>query len=231
GTSPGEAPESLAVLDAGAGPGRLSLRLATMGHRVCLLDPSPRMLALARAHAASLPDSICATLRYCQADLTTFAAEEPPGTYDLVLLHTVLEYLPEPDTALAAAAGLLREGGLLSVVFANRDAEPLRRAISERRSDRVREALATATHAEKLFGLPRHLLAPLEMRDKMEQAGLAVVAERGIRVFADYLLADGGSLADLFELEVEVGKRFPYMYIARYVHTLGRKQADTPQPG
>ena len=40
--------DCLEVLDIGGGTGSYALPLAQLGHRVCLLDFSPRMLAIAR---------------------------------------------------------------------------------------------------------------------------------------------------------------------------------------
>ena len=44
-------PPGAAVLDIGCGPGRYALALATAGHKVSLMDPSPVQIEAARAKA------------------------------------------------------------------------------------------------------------------------------------------------------------------------------------
>jgi SAM-dependent methyltransferase len=219
---------ALNVVDVGCGPGLLGLRLAEAGHRVCLLDPSPNMLALARARAEMLPRVVRERLRYCQADLEEFASSGANAPFDLVLAHVVVEYLPSPDAALSSLAALLRPGGLLSLVFANRDAEPLRRALLRRQAEEVRAALTADLFPEQLFGLQRRMLAPVWVQEQLELMGMAVVAEHGIRVFADYLLDDESeskrsNLTAIYGLELEAADLFPWKYVARYVHTLSRR--------
>jgi S-adenosylmethionine-dependent methyltransferase len=210
----------------GAGTGRLALRLAEAGHQVCLLDPSRRMLAFAQKRAAHLPVAVRRRLSYRQAGLETLADEANRSHYDLVLLHCVLEYLPSPETALLVVAGALAPGGLLSIVFANRLAEPLRRAVIERKSERVRAALTEDAFAEQLFGLERRLLTAVEVRRQLDALGLEVEMERGIRAFADYLDFDGGDgdlLAEILDLELQVGAVSPYKDIAHYVQIICRR--------
>jgi S-adenosylmethionine-dependent methyltransferase len=147
------------------------------------------------------------------------------GQYDLALLHTVLEYLPDPATALSIVAGLLRPSGLLSIVFPNRHAEPLRRAFNDRQVAQVRAALVETTFTEKLFGVPRRLFSISELRGLLQSLGMRTASEKGIRVFADYLTAqdDGNQPADLFALEVELADLLPYKQIARYWHIVSCK--------
>jgi len=61
----------------------------------------------------------------------------------------------------------------------------------------------------------------------MAQAGLEMLAEYGVRIFADYLpvekLADPEFFARLLELEMAAATLHPYRLIARYIQLLGRK--------
>src|SRR5579871_5248748 len=67
-------PAPLRILDAGGGTGQLATRLAGMGHSVHLLDPSPRMLALARQNAAAAGAAVGERLTYIQASLEDIVA-------------------------------------------------------------------------------------------------------------------------------------------------------------
>jgi hypothetical protein len=72
-------------------------------------------------------------------------------------------------------------------------------------------------------------MAPDLIRQTMVAAGLTVVAEYGVRIFADYLpadrLADPDFFARLWELEATAGSLDPYRQIGRYRQIISRKQA------
>lgn len=99
---PGEA-----VVDLGCGTGQYALDLARRGLSVTGVDVSPAMLAVARrkAAAAGLP------VRWVEADVR--AVPLPDAGFDLAVAVTVLEFLPDPERAVAEALRLLRPGGRL----------------------------------------------------------------------------------------------------------------------
>lgn len=108
GWMPGDGPCD--VLDLGCGTGSLALVLAAFGHRVTGVDLAPLMVARAREkfEAVGLPG------RFTVGD----AAAPPIGEerLDVVLVRHVVWTLPEPERALRAWAGLLRQGGRLVLV-------------------------------------------------------------------------------------------------------------------
>lgn len=119
----------LSVLDAGGGAGRVALLLAEAGNRVVLADPSREMLARAERafggsrHAAG---GSVATLHASIQDLGEGLAGE---RFDVVCCHAVLEWLADPRGAVGHLAGLLGPEGRLSLMFYNRDAALLKRAL------------------------------------------------------------------------------------------------------
>jgi ubiquinone/menaquinone biosynthesis C-methylase UbiE len=101
------------VLDAGCGPGRLTIpaaeRVGPAG-RVVALDLQPAMLAkLARRLAERGIDNVTPL----QAGLGAGAL--PAGEFDVALLVTVLGEVPDKLAALREIHGALRPGGLLSI--------------------------------------------------------------------------------------------------------------------
>jgi SAM-dependent methyltransferase len=101
-TPPGRA------LDAGCGAGRLLCMLARAGWAAEGLEWDPRAAARARASSGrpvTVGDFLGADLRR--------------GSYALVVLHHVLEHLPDPEAALSRAQELLAPGGTAVFVYPN----------------------------------------------------------------------------------------------------------------
>ncbi len=127
---------ALDIVDVGAGTGGFAVSLAGRGHRVTVVDPSPDALAAARWRAAEAG----VTLTEVQGEATDLPAllgQPAAGDRtdlvhgaDLVICHSVLEYVDSPSAALAAVARVLRPGGTVSVVAANSVAAVLQRALA-----------------------------------------------------------------------------------------------------
>jgi SAM-dependent methyltransferase len=92
------------VLNAGAGQGTFSVRLARLGYEVTSIDDSPAAVDVLRSR---LPGPVEL------ADVTAmpFADE----SFDAAVLGEVLEHVPDDAGALAEAARVLRPGGVLAV--------------------------------------------------------------------------------------------------------------------
>jgi len=217
----------LRVLDIGCGTGEVALRLAASGHAVTLLDPVEEMLHLARENAQALTPAPAFPPRLIAGTLEEAAALLPHETFDLVLCHTLLEYLPAPFSALPPLSALLSPGGCLSLVALNRWQEPLRLAIRDGKLDEARKALASPGTADSLFGLPRAAMTFEALRSELEAAGIQAVGRAGIFVAADYLeprdLEEPSHFNALLRLEVEAGARSPFTDIARHLHLWGRR--------
>jgi S-adenosylmethionine-dependent methyltransferase len=234
----GSLPRSLKVLDAGGGTASYALPLAQQGHQVCLLDFSAQMLAIARQRVEQLDPSLLEQMDFCQTPVEETPRLFPPDHFDLVLCHTLLEYVLEPREVLRALSTVLRPGGLISVLFANPYADALRWALAREDPEKARlalrpssgQALRERISSADLFGLPRRTFPAEVVQEALVDAGVEVVAEYGVRIFADYLpvekLADPEFLARLLELEVAAGALHPYRLIARYTHLLGRKARE-----
>lgn len=101
------------VLDIGAGPGWIPIRLARLSPGMELLgvDSSEAMLAVAAKNArrAGLADVV----RFEAADAKALAY--PDDSFDLVLSHQTLHHLERPEQMLAEAARVLRPGGALLI--------------------------------------------------------------------------------------------------------------------
>ena len=89
----------LAVLDLGGGTGADAVRLAGLGHRVVVVDPSPDALAASATRAAEAKVTVQGIL----GDATDLAEHVDLASFDLVICHGVLEYVADPAQALAGS--------------------------------------------------------------------------------------------------------------------------------
>jgi S-adenosylmethionine-dependent methyltransferase len=219
------------MLDAGGGSGELALTLVRGGYQVWLLDGSSAMLDEARQAARTLPQEAQERLHFCTMDVEQAPQAFEPGFFDAVTCHTLIEYLPAPHTALRALAGLLREGGLLSVSFVNRHAEVLRQVWSRGDPPGALRRLEDGTFQAGLFGISGQAYSAQEVRAWLEDLGLRLAASCGVRAFADFVprerLEDPVFFGALLRLEKAVAGQSPYRSVARYVHLLARNEAGS----
>ena len=99
-----------------------------MGHTVTVIDPSPDSLAAAQRRAAEKN----VQLRAVQGDVGDLAAVIGEQGADLVLCHSVLEYVDSPAAAMTTVASVLRPGGAVSVLATSAVAAVIHRALAGR---------------------------------------------------------------------------------------------------
>lgn len=135
-----------AMLDLGAGTGRMLELFADQYRRGVGIDLSREMLDVARAN---LDRAGVAHAQVRQGDL--FAAPVERGGFDLVVMHQVLHYLDDPAAAIAEAARFLRPAGRLVIVdFAPHGHEFLREHHQHHRLGFSDEAIAAGFAAAGL---------------------------------------------------------------------------------
>ena len=118
--------EQARIVDIGGGTGGFAVPLAELGHTVQVIDPSPDALAALdrRARERGVADRVSGQ----QGDLSGLPTLVDEA--DLVLCHGVLEMVEDPAASLAAIAGVLRPGGHLSLLVAQRHAAVVARAMA-----------------------------------------------------------------------------------------------------
>lgn len=223
----GPHPRPFHVLDLGCGTGEVALRLAARGHVVTLLDSVAEMLDLAADTLRRMHQRPPIAPAFVHASIEDAPDLFEGKTFDLLLCHTVVEYFPQPESALIPVRSLLKPGGFLSLVTLNGSQEPFRLAIRDHKLDEARKALAGGGAKDSLFGLPRKSMVSDDVRAQLEASGIEVIAHEGIVVFSDYLpssvLEDDSGFTTLLNLEVEAGTRSPFNELARYLHFWGRR--------
>ena len=212
---PGLSRGGLRVLDAGGGSGHLAVRLATLGNTVVLADPSEELLAMAAERARE--EGAVIAVRLVRASIQEFGDAGLDGRFDVVTCHAVLEWLADPEAALAHLVRLLEPGGHLSLMFYNRNAAVLKRVL---RGD----------FAGVLGEAPADVGSPIpldegDVRRWLERCGLTVMSKAGIRIFHD-LLPEGVArerLEELLTVEKEFRAREPFASLAQHVHLVCRR--------
>lgn len=209
-------------LDIGGGTGAAAIGLARLGVKVTLLDSSEEMLGLAKAAARDAAVAESVVLKHGEAAQLTdlFRA----GSFDLVLCHNILEYVDDPAAVLRAAAQLLRRpSGMLSVLVRNRTGEVLKAAIQAGDLELAERNLTAEWGRESLYGGNVRLFSADSLRSMLKAASLEMIAERGVRVVADYLppyVSPNADYQRILDLERKLGDRPEFAAIARYIHFL-----------
>jgi S-adenosylmethionine-dependent methyltransferase len=216
--------KSLCALDVGCGTGATAIRLARLGMHVTLLDSSPAMLdiAMRAAREAGVTDKLVPL----QGDATQLANLFHTRSFDVILCHNILEYCDDPGAVLRAAARALRDSSaILSVLVRNQAGEVFKAAIQAGDLAAAKDGLTAEWGQESLYGGKVRLFTSDSLRAMLTAASLAVIAERGVRVLADYLPPRVSRSADyerIFELERKLGSRPEYAAVARYTQCFAR---------
>ncbi len=217
------------VVDIGGGTGGFAVRLARQGHAVTVVDPSPDALAALdrRADEAGVADLVTGV----QGDLTDLADLDidgvRAGSADVVLCHGVLEVVPDPAAALRTIAGVLRPGGLLSLLVAQRHAAVVARAMA----GHFQQALALLDDPSSQASQPGGRVAatpPTRWPTCSPMPASTLEAIHAVRVFADLvpgslLDLEPGATAALVDLERAVAGRPEYLPLATQVHLLATR--------
>ena len=217
-SAPQAGPTPLDVLDIGGGTGGSAVRIAERGHRVSVIDPSPDALASldrrAREHGVEVAGR--------QGDLTDLLDLVPADSVDVVLCHGVLEIVDDPAAAVATIRQVLRPGGHLSLLLAQRHAAVVARAMAGHFAQATALLDDVSSH-----GRAGRRFTGEEAAALLVGAGFEVVSTHGIRVFADLvpgslLDLEPGATGALVDLERAVAGRPEYLPLATQLHLLAR---------
>ena len=140
------------VLDIGCGGGILAESMASAGASVTGIDMADRPLSVARLHMHESGVSV----NYQQTTAEALA-DEQAGEFDTVTCLEMLEHVPSPSTAIAAASELVRPGGDVFFSTINRTAKAFAFAIVG--AEYVLRLLPAGTHEYEKFIQPSELEA------------------------------------------------------------------------
>jgi S-adenosylmethionine-dependent methyltransferase len=216
---------ALDIVDVGGGTGGFAVPLAVEGHRVTVVDPSADALASLERRAAD--EGVSHLVRGVQGDTTELASLTGDGKADALLCHGVLEYVDDPGEALRDMARVLRSGGVLSLLVAQRHSVVLTRALTGH--------LADAHHAlhdpDGRWGandpMPRRF-DEVSVCELLDAAGLYIHTVHGVRTFAELVPsavvdAEPGAAEALAELERAASQHPVFRAIAPQLHILATR--------
>ncbi|MDR1710086.1 MAG: bifunctional 2-polyprenyl-6-hydroxyphenol methylase/3-demethylubiquinol 3-O-methyltransferase UbiG [Candidatus Accumulibacter sp.] len=155
-----------AALDVGCGGGLLSEALAGRGARTTGIDLSAEALEAARIHL--FESGAAVDYRRISAEEL---ARETPGAFDVVACMEMLEHVPDPQSAVAACAALVKSGGHVFFSTLNRHPKAYLYAIVG--AERVLGLLPGGTHTYARF------IKPSELTRWARDAGLETVELTG----------------------------------------------------
>jgi S-adenosylmethionine-dependent methyltransferase len=221
------------VVDAGGGTGQLAVALARRGYQVTVVDTSAAMLATCAQRAAGEGTEVATRLATVQGDAADLPALLGPASRDAAVCHDLITQVDDPAAVLAALAGVLGDGGVLSLGFANRDWLVQRAGRRGDHPDALRLAHGREAGRPAAPGTPGRVAPAMtlaEVEAELERAGFEPVAASGVGVFVDSGDddPDPAGLAALVELERLVATREPYRSSARTVHVVGRRRVLRP---
>ena len=213
----------LSIVDVGGGTGGFAVPLASLGHHVTVVDPSPDALASLERRAREERVQVRAVQGDAAGLLDVVAAESA----DLILCHGVLEHVDDVAPAISSLVRALRSGGTLSVLAANRNAVVLARAIAGHFSEARHAMDDPAGRWGPGDPLPRRFTEE-QLVALLAGAGLTLRAVHGVRGFRDLVPrgqvdADPGAADALHDLEAATADRADFRALATQLHLLADK--------
>jgi SAM-dependent methyltransferase len=214
--------EPVRIVDVGGGSGQQSIPLAERGHHVTIADPSPSMLAKARARIAEADPSVAGRVDLVEASAETVVDVLGAGLFDAVLCHGVILYIPTEPT-LETLVELAAPGGFISVVTCNSRALALRPALDGRWEEALR-AFDSPDYRNEL-GIDARSEDPERVGALLTALGAPPIDWYGVRLFTDPIWSPATRTDDLelaLQAEWEAATRDPYRQVSRLFHLVAR---------
>ena len=226
----------LRVLDAGCGQGTQSLRLAEHGHLVVGVDPDQRMLDAFEEALAAEPPTVRARVSLVQGRVEDLPELLESASFDVVLCHGVLMYVPDPQPLVQALAAMAAPGAIVSVLARNQAGIALRAGHRGRWAEALAALQGDPSYTNEI-GAPARADTVESLLAVVEAAGLSPLAWYGVRVLCDSSTLDANppppgsdELATLLAAEELAGRTDPWRSVAPLFQVIGRAPGERPNP-
>jgi S-adenosylmethionine-dependent methyltransferase len=217
------------VLDVGCGLADTAELWLGMSCDLFLCDYAPAMLGAARELLNERFSEKKDLMHSIEAPAQRLGDFFEPGFFDVVLCHTMLEYVDDARNTVDGLVDLLRADGILSCMVVNSHSESIRTSILKQDPAGAAAALGQKVFSAGLFNnIKKRTFSFEELEDIVICEGMRNIGEFGIRIFSDFYatekLKDREFYRKAFELERIAMGEDPYRRIGRYIHLLSRKE-------
>jgi S-adenosylmethionine-dependent methyltransferase len=214
------------ILDIGCGQGTQLLGLARRGHVVTGLDSSEELLSDLGQSLRAEPPAVRDRVRLVQDDALRTAELFEPGSFDVVLCHGVLMYVPDPGALLGALSGVTAPGGTVSLLVRNGDALAMRPGLAG--DWPAAETAFAGTAYVNRIGVQARADRLSELAAGLAAHHLAVQTWYGVRVFTDLAdddapVPDASELERILRCEERAGRTDPYRAVAALLHIVAQR--------
>ncbi|MFF2143655.1 class I SAM-dependent methyltransferase [Kitasatospora sp. NPDC058190] len=213
------------VLDVGCGDGEMVLRLAAAGHQVVGVEKSSGMLAAAAWRVTAVP-GIAERVTLIEGDIYTLLFED--ASFDAVVCHGVVMYLPDSAAPFAHLTRLVADGGILSVLTKNQLAVGVREAMTGLYASARAQIESGQAASVGNLGITTRGDTPAHLDDLARANGLTPLPWQGVRIFHDHRTdwtSTETEYQEALETEWAASTRSPYRELGRLVHAVARREA------
>jgi SAM-dependent methyltransferase len=179
------------------------------------------MLDKARARLAAEPDAVRRRMRLVLGDGREVEQALGDETFDVVLCHGVLMYLPAPEPLVDVLCRCVEPGGLVSIMALNAETMAVRPALEHRWADAL--AGFDATSEIGVLGTPTRGDTVEHLSELLRRHAVEPRAWYGVWLFSDWMdlpVADTDVEA-VAEVELRASLRDPYRQLSRVFHLVG----------
>ena len=206
----------LSILDAGGGAGQMALAMARSGNDVLLCDPARETLL--KAEEAISETSLPGTVTMLHSPIQDLKITEY-GKFDVITCHAVLEWLSDPRETLGHLVEFLKHDARLSLMFYNRNATLMKRILGGEFAPALQEY--EEGFSPRGWGQGATPLREENVREWLDELGLAVRSKAGIRIFHDHVpdsARNGEKLETLLEIEKKLRDEEPFASLGQHIH-------------
>lgn len=217
---------SLRILDVGGGDGIDAIYYAKQGHSVTLTDCSSTMLSEANRSAKEQGVSEQLKIIHTKPDEALIEAL-PDQSYDLILCHLMIEFVPDSQAYTKEMMKLLSGGGIISILDVNRYSDVYLKAFQ---ANNLPDALETVGKKEYFHPWVKRITPRFSAEDIMQlmkENNCTLLGQYGVLNLCAYLPNEPKFVPEYFnnlrELEFKLSDTYPYYLLARFFQLIGRK--------
>lgn len=175
---------SLDIVDVGGGAAIDASYMASLGHRVTVVEPSAEQISKAERRLAHLSPETRSNITVIHGLAEDLLSNGEAGRYDMALSHGVAMYIDEWEGFIANLAKLVRKGGRASLLekgFYGQEARLIRQGNIQELTRLYKEKKVTNN-----MGRSVHAFLPEDLENAMKEAGIHVLEWTGVRLITDH---------------------------------------------